>query len=143
MQITIDSTVSTITPLAAAADKLTNLYQQSTGRFTDPTGRLIGVGYSGRGSGLNNPQLQMVPTKGPIPQGLYKIGPAETHPKLGPMVMAITPYGEQELFGRAGFFIHGDNQGMNYTASEGCIILSHEARAALAASENKRLRVIA
>jgi hypothetical protein len=47
------------------------------------------------------------------------------------------------MFGRSGFFIHGDNQAMNHTASEGCIILPHAARIAIASSGDRGLRVIA
>jgi|GEM_PF-487572 len=130
-------------PLTETTEIATNLYQQSTGRLTDPMGELVGIGYSGNGIGLNNPKLQGTPMEGPIPQGDYEIGPAHTHPRLGALAMALTPRGDQELFGRSGFFIHGDNQLMDHTASEGCIILPRQTRALLAVSERRRLRVIA
>jgi len=120
-----------------------NIYQQSTGRFTNTVGTVIAIGYSGRGAGLNNPEMQRVAMNGPIPQGEYEIGSAINHPKLGPLAMSLRPSPDQELFGRSGFFIHGDNQLMNHTASEGCIILPHDARATIAASKNRKLRVIA
>ena len=120
-----------------------NTYQQSTGHFTDADGNLVGVGYSGNGQGLNNPEMQAVAMHGPLPQGGYEIGPASTDPKLGSLAMALSPSAGQHMFGRSGFFIHGDNQAMNHTASEGCIILPHAARIALASSGDRRLRVIA
>lgn len=120
-----------------------NTYQQSTGRFTDAEGKLVGVGYSGNGQGLNNPEMQAVAMHGPLPQGGYQIGFASSHPKLGSLAMALTPCAGQHLFGRSGFFIHGDNQEKNQTASEGCIILPHAARVALAASSDRNLTVIA
>jgi Protein of unknown function (DUF2778) len=120
-----------------------NTYQQSTGRFTDADENLVGVGYSGNGQGLNNPEMQAVAMHGPLPQGDYEIGTAFTDPKLGRLAMPLAPCEGQHLFGRSGFFIHGDNQAMNHTASEGCIILSHIARGAIAVSDDRKVRVIA
>lgn len=120
-----------------------NTYQQSTGRFTEANGNLIGVGYSGNGQGLNNPEMQAVAMHGSLPQGDYEIGPALTHAKLGILAMALTACAGQPVFGRSGFFIHGDNQAMNHTASEGCIILPHVARVAISGSSDRKLRVIA
>ena len=118
-------------------------YQQSTGRFFDADGHLLEVGYSGNGKGLNNPLLQAVAMHGPVPQGDYEIGTAFTDQKLGRLAMPLTPCGGQDMLGRSGFFIHGDNQEMNHSASEGCIILSHIARVAIAASGDRKLRVVA
>lgn len=120
-----------------------NTYQQSTGRLTNSEGVLIGDGYSGNGLGLNNPQMQSVAMHGPIPQGVYEVGPALTEAKLGCLAMALIPRTGQNLFGRSGFFIHGDNQAMNHTASEGCIIMPRGVRTAIALSGDKELRVIA
>lgn len=120
-----------------------NIYEQSTGELRDAEGNLIGIGYSGNGRGLNNPEMQNAPMYGPIPQGLYEIGAASTHPKLGVLAMTLTPCEEQQTFGRSGFFIHGDNQAMNHSASEGCIILPHSARVAIARNKDRRLQVIA
>src|SRR5947208_2578989 len=100
-----------------------NTFQQSTGRFTDADGNQIGIGYSGNGEGLNNPQMQSVARRGPLPQGDYEIGAMINDAKLGNLAMPLTPLTMQNMFGRSGFFIHGDNMAMNYSASEGCIIL--------------------
>ncbi len=114
-------------------------YQQSTGEMTSPNGA-VSTGYSGHGDGKNNPDMQDVPKIGPIPQGLYTIGPSYTDPHKGPCVMRLTPDPDNEMFGRAGFLIHGDNP--QHDASEGCIIQGPTTRHAIAASTDKRLEVI-
>ena len=54
------------------------VYSQSTGQIThvDSNGNStdVGTGYSGHGEGVNNPEMQNVPSTGPIPQGTYAIG---------------------------------------------------------------------
>jgi hypothetical protein len=45
------------------------------------------------------------------------------------------------MFGRSGFLIHGDNAEMNHTASDGCIILSHDIREQIDESEDRVLIV--
>jgi hypothetical protein len=110
-------------------------YGQSTGDLFDPHGRFVGTGYSGAGrtlkEGRNNPKMEDVPNKGPIPRGLYRIGPARTHPRLGPLAMPLTPIGH-DCHGRSGFFIHGDNTAGD--ASHGCVILGRPFRVAIDAS---------
>ena len=88
-------------------------YSQSTGILSH--GEPLGKGYSGHGQGLNNPKLQMVHNLGPIPKGIWEIGMWFDDPHLGVCVAALRPT-DQDVFGRGGFFIHGDNFKMNYTA---------------------------
>jgi len=45
-------------------------------------------------------------------------------------------------FGRQFFFIHGDTSAMNYTASEGCIIMPRNIREQINKSEDKKLQVV-
>lgn len=102
-------------------------YFQSTGKlFKDNS--FIGIGYSGTGMGLNNPKAQSVHNIGPIPIGLWKIGPWVNNKHLGPCVAFLEPSKNTNTFDRSGFFIHGDNKLMNHSASEGCIILSRALR---------------
>lgn len=108
-------------------------YSQSSGVITH-NGTAIGRGYSGRGEGVNNPAMQNVAMVGPCPQGIYSIGQAHTEPKLGPVAMRLTPAANNEMFGRAGFFIHGDNVADDHTASEGCIIIERDIRTGIAAA---------
>ena len=117
-------------------------FQQSTGRFTDAAGSLIADAYSGHGPGVNNPSMENVPKIGPLPRGLYTIGPAENHPHLGPIAMPLTADPGSQSFGRCGFFLHGDNGQGNRSASEGCIILPRDVREKIAAGADRRLRVV-
>lgn len=118
-------------------------YQQSTGKLTNPDGIVIGTGYSGKSLGLNKPTADHVPQLGPIPRGIYTIGKAEDSPQLGPLSLPLRPFISNNMHGREGFFIHGDNQAMDYTASEGCIVLAHNLRQMIADDSEKLLEVIA
>jgi hypothetical protein len=117
-------------------------YSQSTGNMS-LDGAFVGTGYSGNGAGLNNPALQNDPDVGPIPQGSYTIGPAHQDPEKGPVVMALAFDPANQMFGRDGFLIHGDNPAMNHTASKGCIILARNFRQQIAASPDRVLIVTA
>jgi hypothetical protein len=103
-------------------------YDRKTGVLSN--GEPLGKGYSGHGQGLNNPKLEMVHNLGPIPAGIWEIGLFFDDKHLGPCVAALRPT-SQDVFGRGGFFIHGDNKSMNHTASDGCIILSKTLREAI------------
>jgi hypothetical protein len=106
-------------------------YEQSTGRLSN-RGTEVAIGYSGHSEGKNNPAMQDIRMVGPAPRGAYLIGPAQIHPHLGPIAMELHPEPGNEMFGRSGFFIHGDNQQMDYTASDGCLIFDRETRATIA-----------
>lgn len=121
---------------------MTWVYSQSTGELRRD-GILIGVGYSGHGDGLNDPADQQVRNVGPIPQGMYTIGPAFTHPAAGPVTMRLTPGPKTETFGRDGFLIHGDSASQDHSASRGCIIMPRVVRAAVSASKDTALKVTA
>jgi hypothetical protein len=116
-------------------------YSQSKGelRLND---RLVGTGYAGHGKGVNNPAEQETHDVGPIPRGLYTIGPSFTHPRTGPMSMRLTPQPGTNTFGRDGFLMHGDNIAMNKTASNGCIIQNMKTRATVSASDDRTLKVV-
>jgi len=115
-------------------------YSQSKGKLLY-NNESIGSGYSGHGQGLNNTKLEMVHNLGPIPRGLWEIGIWFDDKHLGPCVAALRPT-DQEVFGRGGFFIHGDNKLMNHTASDGCIILSRILREKLRDSKEKYIEVV-
>lgn len=117
-------------------------YKQASGWFGDASGEIIATGYSGFGSGKNNPVMQHVHDIGPIPVGEYEISPpcsTETH---GPCVLKLTPKDGNEMFGRGGFLIHGDSLASPGTASHGCIILPRTVRERIAASDDNQLRVV-
>lgn len=106
-------------------------FKQSTGEFFQD-GTLLAMAYSGHGDGVNNPTVQNIRMVGPIPRGRYTIQPAYVHEHLGPLAMPLVPYSSNEMFMRDGFFIHGDNSKGDRSASEGCIILPHDARVVVA-----------
>lgn len=111
------------------------VYSQSRGELQ--AGGVAGWfsrGYSGHGAGMNNPKAQALSDVGPIPQGWYTIdAPIDPPSHLGPCAMPLIPDAMNEMFGRSGFYIHGDNAEMNHSASDGCIILPRPAREMIAA----------
>lgn len=117
-------------------------YQQSTGVLTNCKGEVLGTGYSGHGTGLNNPAMDDVEGVGPIPAGHWHIGPAKNPvDHLGPIAMPLTPQGF-DPHGRSAFFMHGDNAAADHTASDGCIIMPHNVRQAVDQSSDCDLEVI-
>ena len=113
-------------------------YNQTTGQLTHNHAQ-VATGYSGAGTGRNNPQMEAVHNVGPIPAGRYTIGGAYDTGTHGPHVMRLTPVGHIAR-GRSGFLIHGDN--VNHTASQGCIILSRNIRDRMSNSTDHELNVI-
>jgi hypothetical protein len=118
-------------------------WDQSAGLMFDPDGKRFAGGYSGKRSGLNNPALQDQVAHGPIPQGLYSIGPLRRSVKTGPNIMDLTPLPGTNTFGRSAFQIHGDNGKGNRSASSGCIILAPQFRTIIGRSAVRTLRVVA
>jgi Protein of unknown function (DUF2778) len=114
-------------------------YQQSTGELTQD-GIFEGTGYSGTGIGRNSPTMQDTADVGPVPVGQYTIESAIDSDKLGPCVMSLTPAVGDEMYGRSGFFIHGNNAAND--ASHGCIILGPSIRRMIASSADRTLVVI-
>lgn len=121
------------------------VYEQATGcLFHVESGArdLLDTGYSGseEHNGKNNPHAQCERDVGPLPRGLYTIGPPIAGPS--PYSLALTPDGSNEMCGRSGFLIHGDSIAHPGTASHGCIILKRQTREAIVASGVKRLVVV-
>jgi hypothetical protein len=117
-------------------------YRQSTGELSNEGG-LIATGYSGHGEGLNNPALQNVPNVGPVPRGNYTLGPPhDPVDHLGPVAMPLNPAADNQMFGRFGFFMHGDDAAMDHSASDGCIIMPHNIRVLVAGFIDRRLVVV-
>ena len=104
------------------------VYSQSTGAMWNAAGGLLGVGYSGHGEGKNNPAMEQVEGVGPIPEGLYSIGPAIEGSHLGPLALPLIPAKDTRTFGRKGFFIHGDDIADPGCGSHGCICIFEPAR---------------
>ena len=99
-------------------------YTQATGIMTH-NDKFVWTGYSGHGAGLNNPLMQADARVGPIPQGLYDIGPPVDHTQLGPFALPLTPRPGTNTYGRSGFFLHGvPTNDAGHDASLGCIAKS-------------------
>lgn len=116
------------------------VYVISTGEFYDASvaGKrtLLGRGYSGAPAHQNDPKATSVKLSGPLPCGMYHVLPARDHPRLGPIAIPLDPFPSTEVFGRSGFFIHGDNAKGDRSASSGCIILNRGARATIAVGKS-------
>lgn len=118
-------------------------YVQATGNLYDANGVRLGTGYSGRGSGLDNPAAENERAVGPIPCGRYRIGPARKPiDHLGPLAMPLDPDPSNEMVGRSGFFIHGDNAALDHSASDGCVILARPLRQLIDDSSDDILDVV-
>jgi Protein of unknown function (DUF2778) len=119
-------------------------YKQSNGELSRD-GVVEGDGYSGFEAGRNNPAMQEQPNVGPIPQGRYSIGSPEcvdSPGPHGPFVLRLTPDPANQMFGRAGFLIHGDSIVQPGLASHGCIIMGRIIREKIAASGDTALTVV-
>jgi hypothetical protein len=120
------------------------VYAQDTGAMFDVRGVLLHRGYSGNHTGLNNPADEDVRAVGPLPCGLYTIGPARNPiDHLGPIALPLMPAVTNEMFGRSAFFIHGDNAAGNHSASDGCIIMPPDVRATIDRGYVRQLQVVA
>ena len=101
-------------------------YHQSTGVIAH-NGNLLLTGYAGHGAGVNNPAMQDQHDVGPLPQGRYMMTALIDSPHTGLGTIILEPDPANQMFGRSGFRIHGDNAAANHTASDGCIIAGHAA----------------
>lgn len=117
-------------------------YQISTGKVWIKGVEQPTLAYSGHGPGLNNPAMQSAHGIGPLPVGLWRITAWVDHPVVGAMVSHLLPISVAKLYGRDGFFIHGDNKSANHTASDGCIIMDHTLRLAVRNSGDTQIRVV-
>jgi hypothetical protein len=104
-------------------------YRVQTGDLYADSGKWLGSGYSGHGDGVNNVSEAGIPNVGPIPPGcVFDIGAPGDH--IGPLSFPLTL--QEGSTTRSGFYIHGDNQAHNETASEGCIVMGPEIRSQIA-----------
>lgn len=117
-------------------------YSQKTGELWRNRA-VVANCYSGHQLGKNNPALQHVKDVGPIPCGLYTIEAPVDTVTHGPYVLRLTPDAKNEMFGRAGFLIHGDSVVHPGSASEGCIVTGRSKREQIWESGDRRLMVFA
>lgn len=121
------------------------LYSQSDGLLFledgDGNRALLARGYSGRGLDRDNPASEAKAGRGPIPRGVWAVGRAIHHPRLGPLVFSLAPFGH-DAYGRSEFFIHGDNAAADKSASDGCIVIGRSARECISALAIAVLEVV-
>ena len=123
------------------------IYEQITGNLNRPDGSFAHTGYAGGNEGknpegINNHDLQNVRKVGPIPVGFYTFGEVVLKSHLGPFAIPLIPDKDNEMFGRSGFYCHGDRSDKIKSASEGCIIMPRAIRDEMYASSDKILKVI-
>lgn len=122
-------------------------FQITTGRMLDPEGVLAGEGYAGGNLGtvpeaINNPIFEPVHNIGPLPEGFYTFGDLVVkHPTLGSYVFPLIPDASNQMYGRSGFYCHGDTPTPRH-ASEGCIVMPYSTRQMMNNSKDRRLQVI-
>ena len=104
------------------------IYEQATGKLSEDTGKVIGIGWAGHLQGRNNPEMQNVKDVGPLPKGKYIVGDPEDSAKLGPLAFPLTPDPSNEMFGRSSFYIHGASLDHPALSSDGCMIQGRVAR---------------
>lgn len=121
-------------------------YSQSTGRLYLADGEdvraLVGAGYSGAVGYQNRTEFEHVVAKGPIPRGVWRIGVGHTHRRLGRLAIPLEAADPKTALGRSGFYIHGDNQRRDGSASSGCIVMAYDVRAIVAAARTAGVRTL-
>jgi hypothetical protein len=100
------------TSLVVFADE----YVISTGTYTRSDG-VTRYGFSGKGIYRDDPSAVNRKDEGPLPHGTYTMRNIGTT-NLGPVTIELTPSGNNVMYGRRGFYIHGG------TKSDGCIIIN-------------------
>ena len=118
-------------------------YSQRTGELQQD-GKHVATGYSGAGSGKNNPEMETAHNVGPIPQGDWTIvGPPVNTAEHGPYVLTLKPSADTPTFGRDGFLLHGDSKESPGCASHGCVIMPRSVREQVWKSGDRDLEVVA
>jgi hypothetical protein len=113
-------------------------YEQSTGKLW----KLVAVGYSGRDEAKNQPDLDSIKNRGPIPSGQWKITEKFDSDRRGPYCLRLEPLPGTDAHGRSAFLIHGDSISAPGTASEGCVILDRKSRETIWSSGDRDLEVV-
>jgi hypothetical protein len=116
-------------------------YSQASGVLARD-GVYLARGYTGYKEGKNNPAMETVHDTGPIPKGRWTIVALfDSHPKLGPFCLSLSPQEGTQTYGRHSFFIHGDSLSNPGNASHGCIIVGRMYREAIWRSGDRDLEV--
>lgn len=86
------------------------------------TSKIVGVGYSGNNIYLNEPMYDYLIDSGCLPDGRYSLDGPFTDSEKGPICFNLIPAPTNNMKNRSAFMIHGDNQHIKHTASDGCIV---------------------
>jgi hypothetical protein len=98
------------------------------------------TGYSGLEECKNQPDLESVIGRGPIPRGRWILGPPVNYPTV--LAIPLLPTTGTNTFKRTAFMIHGESWTHPGYSSHGCIIVSHDARVAILDGKYKYIDVI-
>ena len=103
-------------------------FQISSKQLTRADLTVLGPGYSGAPGHVDDASAMSEKSVGPIPIGSWTIGAPVDLPVLGPFCLPLKPELGTETFGRGGFWIHGDNDKHDESASHGCIVTARAIR---------------
>ena len=78
--------------------------------------------YAGMDEGKNNPDMEGVKMKGPLPRGKYRAEAPFDSKTRGPFAMRLEPYDDNDMLGRSAFMYHADSIKNPGKASNGCIV---------------------
>lgn len=121
-------------------------YSQSTGRLylcdSEDVRALVATCYSGAIGHQNRTESEGLVARGPIPRGVWRIGVAHSHRRLGRVSIPLEAADPKTALGRSGFYIHGDNARGDGSASSGCIIAPVAARRIIAAARTEGVRTL-
>jgi hypothetical protein len=105
-------------------------YAQSSGAWASSDGTVLAVGCLAGNNliakDMNNPLSQCLSNRGPLPRGVYGIGPLGYQEAVHSQGCKLTPAPTNEMCGRSGFYLHLRNpahiafDGTN-ASSDGCI----------------------
>ncbi len=97
-------------------------YFQCNGLLISGDGKTTLHCYAGIDEGKNNPDLQGVKSKGPLPRGRYTANTPESSATHGPFAMHLIPHADNDMLGRDAFMYHADSIDHPGRASNGCIV---------------------
>lgn len=119
-------------------------YSQSLGYIWNDDGSIIFKGgWSGNGKGKNNPEMEGVKNKGPIPRGRYIIGTPYDSTRVGKFSIPLIPSCHNAL-DRTHLRMHGAtiDESRRGEESDGCVILPFDIRKKVFDSNDKIFDVI-
>ncbi|HZR66976.1 MAG TPA: tlde1 domain-containing protein [Terriglobales bacterium] len=123
-------------------------FEISTGKLYDASGKCVATGYAGGGLGKepeakDNPAAEPLKGIGPLPEGRYTLATPVPSSQLGQFAIPLVPDAANQMYGRSGFYCHGDSIENPGCASEGCVIMPRAIREAMWNSPDHDLQVVA